>query len=105
MGRIISAKRGAAGLILEVEAGYEEVQALKGHFDDIYLFSGNVEEFSTGISSRGINSVTKYFLIPMHLRSKIDWKCKASCQMIENEGNIFFIYAVDKTGKRTGSKE
>ncbi len=98
MGKIISTRRSNAGLIFEIEVGHEEARALKGNYDDIYLFSENVAEFNTNVSSRGKNSVTKYFLIPRHLRSKIDWQCKVGCQKIENENNIFFIYIVDKTG-------
>lgn len=103
MGRIISTKRSTDGLTFEIEAGFEETGALKGHYNDIYMFSGNVAEFNTDISTRGKNSATKYFLIPRHIRSMINSKSKANCQCIENEDSIFLIYKVDKIGKKAGS--
>lgn len=96
MGRIISSKRTTKGILFEVEVDYEEAIILKGHYDDVHLFSEKVAEFKTNISSRGKNSVTKYFLIPKHLRRNVDYNLPVSCQKIETEKKIIFIYVVDK---------
>ena len=96
MGRIISSRRVGKGILFEVEVDYEEATILKGHYDDVHLFTEKVAEFETNISSRGHNSVTKYFLIPRHLRRCVDYNLPVSCQKIETNDKIIFIYVVDK---------
>jgi hypothetical protein len=76
---------------------YDEATMLGGHYDDVHLFTEKVAEFETNISSRGKNSVTKYFLIPKSLRKKVDYNCPVSCQKIDTKEKIIFIYVVDKT--------
>lgn len=96
MGRIISSRRVGKGILFEVEVDYEEATILKGHYDDVHLFTEKVAEFETNISSRGHNSVTKYFLIPRYLRRNVDYNLPVSCQKIETNDKIIFIYVVDK---------
>ena len=96
MGKIISSRRNRKGILFEVEVDYEEATILKGHYDDVHLFTEKIAEFETNISSRGHNSVTKYFLIPRHLRRSVDYNLPVSCQKIETNDKIIFIYVVDK---------
>jgi hypothetical protein len=97
MGKILSSKRNGEGILFEVETNYDEATLLKGHYDNIHLFTESVAEYETNISSRGKNSVTKYFLIPKSLRRNVDYNCPVSCQKIDTAEKIIFIYVVDKT--------
>ncbi len=96
MGKIVSSKRNEAGILFEIEVDAEEATILNGHYDDIHLFTEKVAEYKTNISSRGKNSVTKYFLIPRNLRKDIDLQCPVNCQKIETDEKFIFIYVVDK---------
>ena len=97
MGKIISAKRNGKGVLFEVEVDYDEATMLKGHYDAVHLFTERIAEFETNISSRGKNSVTKYFLIPRNLRKTVDYRCPVNCQQIDTKDKMIFIYVVDKT--------
>lgn len=96
MGKIISSRRTRKGILFEVEVDYKEATILSGHYDDVHLFTENIAEFKANISARGNNSVTKYFLIPKSLRRNIDFSMPVSCQKIETNKKIIFIYVVDK---------
>ncbi|MGV8162482.1 MAG: hypothetical protein ACP5N2_04095 [Candidatus Nanoarchaeia archaeon] len=97
MGKIISSKRNGKGVLFEVEVAYDEATILQGHYDEVHLFTEKVAEFETNISSRGKNSVTKYFLIPRKLRKSVDYRCPVNCQKIETRDKIIFVYVVDRT--------
>jgi hypothetical protein len=97
MGRILSSKRNDKGLLFEVELDYDEATLLQGHYDSVHMFTERIAEFETNISSRGKNSVTKYFLIPRHLRNTVNYNYPVNCQKIETNEKIIFIYVVDKT--------
>jgi hypothetical protein len=96
MGKIVSSKRNDNGVLFEVEVNYDEATILKGHYDDVHIFTEKIAEFETNISSRGKNSATKYFLIPRHLRRNVDYKCPVNCQKIETDNKIIFVYVVDR---------
>lgn len=99
MGKILSSQRNENGIVFEIEVDPEEAVDLRGHYDDIHVFTERVADFKTGISSRGKNSVTKYFLIPKSLRKNLDYKCPVNCQKIETDDKVIFIYVVDKHNK------
>lgn len=96
MGKILRSERNDTGVRLEVQIDCEEANILQGHYDDVHLFTERVAEYKTNISSRGKNSVTKYFLIPRSLRPSLNFRCKVGCQKIETDDKIMFIYVVDK---------
>lgn len=97
MGSIISSKTTKEGkIIFEVLVDYEESLQLKGHVQNIYLFSEDVADIKTNLSARGKNEATKYFLIPRELRHNIKFGDKVKCQKIESESKMIFIYVVDK---------
>lgn len=98
MGRIISSRRNNDKIVFELEADYEEAIILKGHYDDVHVFTERASEFQTNISARGKNSATKYFLVPRTLRKNVNYKKPVSCQKIETGDKIVFIYVVDKNG-------
>lgn len=97
MGIILSSKTGKSGkIVYEIELDYEESLQLKGHMKNVYLFSEDVEDVKTNLSSRGKNEVTKYFLVPKELRHNLKFNDKVKCQRLETDSKIIFIYVVDK---------
>ena len=97
MGTIQSSKLKDNGkVILEVHLDYEEAMHLQGHMDNVHLFSENVSEVRTNISTRGKNGATKYLLIPRNLRKNIDFEKEINCQKIDLKEKIIFIYSVPK---------
>lgn len=97
MGSILSSKTTKDGrIVYEVLVDYEESLQLKGCIKNIYLFSEDVADIKTNLSSRGPNEATKYFLIPRELRHNIKFTDKVKCQKLESKSKIIFIYVVDK---------
>ncbi|MCP3683466.1 MAG: hypothetical protein GY861_12335 [bacterium] len=97
MGTILSTKlKGENKVVFEVLMAYEEAVQLQGHMDSVHVFSENVTELKTNISTRGKHGATKYFLIPRELRKNIDFDKEINCQKIELKEKIIFIYSVDK---------
>ena len=97
MGSIISLRRLDNGkIVYEVCLDYEETMQLEGHMEGIYLFSDNVIDSKTKISSRGTKEATKYFIIPRQLRKDLQLNSKVSCQRMETKTKVIYIYAVDK---------
>lgn len=99
MGSILSSKTTKDGkIIYEVVMDYDESLQLKGNIKNIHIFSEDVAEIKTNLSSRGKNEATKYFLIPRELRHNIKFTDKVKCQKLETESKIIFVYVVDKLG-------
>ena len=96
MGTIISSRKDGKKVITEVSSDYEEYLHLKGHLEDIYLFSENVAEVQTNISQRGKNAATKYFLIPRQFRNGFKFNNATSCQKIDLKNRVIFIFVVNK---------
>lgn len=83
-------------VIVGVELDYEESLKLKGHVQNIFLFSEDAAEIKTNLTQRGSNEATKYFLIPRELRENLTFNKKVKCQRIETNSRIFFVYSVEK---------
>lgn len=96
MGDIISSKVSKDKIVYEVALSQDEALHLKGHFNNIYLFTENVAEIRTNISQRGKNEATKYFLIPRELRKNMDFRWPVSCQRLDTNEKIIFIYVIDR---------
>ena len=96
MGTIINTKKQGNKIISEILSDYPEYLQLKGHLDNIRLFSDNIAHVQTNISQRGKNSATKYFLIPKQFRKGIKFNNLTSCQKMEFDDKVAFIYIVDK---------
>ncbi len=97
MGTILGSKMKADGkVVFEVLMDYEEAVQLQGHMDNVHLFSENISEIKTNISTRGKNSATKYLLIPKDLRKNICFDRNISCQKIELADKVIFIYLLHK---------
>ena len=98
MATIISSRRhdGNGKVVLEVLSEYDEFLQLKGHLDDIHLFTEKVAEIKTNISQRGKNEATKYFLIPRQFRKGFRFNNTTSCQRLDLGNKVVFVYVVDK---------
>jgi hypothetical protein len=99
MGSILSTKAQDDGkIIIEVSLDQEEALQLRGHYDNVHIFTENVEGVGAQISGRGKNEATKYFLIPKSLRTKFNLKSNTpvNCQKLETHTKIMFVYTIDK---------
>ena len=99
MGSIISSKLREDGkVVFEVVLDYDEAIQLQGHMDNVYLFSENISSIRTGISQRGKNESTKYFLIPRTLRKDLNFNSDVHCLKVDTKTKFAYIYLVDKYG-------
>lgn len=97
MGKVLSSKTTKEGkVIFEVELDYEEALQLKGHIQNIHIFSEDVADIKSNLSQRGKNDATKYFLIPRELRGELKFNEKVKCQKIVGNNKLIFIYVVEK---------
>ena len=97
MGGIISSRVKDDGkVIFEICIDQEEALQLKGHLDNIHVFSEKTADSNTNMVQRGKNESTKYFLIPRHMRSNLGYMNIAKCQRIETKSRIIFVYIMDK---------
>jgi len=97
MGTILGSKVTGEGKILyTVSLEPEEALQLRGHIDDIHLFTEKTAEIKTNIATRGKNDATKYFLIPREIRKGIKINSEITCQKVETRTKIIFIYVMDK---------
>ena len=97
MGSVISSRVKDDGkVIFEICVDREEALQLKGHLDNVHVFSENVNDLKTNMVQRGKNDSTRYFLIPRELRSNLGWRDKALCQKVETKTKMIFIYIINK---------
>ena len=98
MGAILSSKRGKQDkVVVEVLLDYDEYLRLRGHLNDVHLFTERISEVKTNISQRGKGAATKYFLIPRNLRTGFKFNNSTSCQKIDLKDKAIFVYVIDKT--------
>jgi len=97
MGEIMSSKKhnDEEKVVVELLLDYEEYRQLKGEMDDIYVFSDKTARTPSRVSLRGRNEATKYFLIPRQLRKQLAVNGEVSCQRIDSDGKLIFIYVLD----------
>ena len=97
MGTILSSKlKGEGKVIFEILMDYEEALQIQGHMDNVHIFSENITDLKTKVSTRGKNAATKYLLIPKELRKNIKLDKDIHCQKIELKDKIIFVYVVEK---------
>lgn len=97
MGTILSSRMKDDGkVVFEVCVDYEEATQLKGHMENVHLFSENVKQLETHISTRGKNEATKYFLIPKELRKNLQFNKSLNCQKLDTKTKTIFVYVIDK---------
>jgi len=96
MGTIISSKlRDDDKVVLEIVLDYKEALQLQGHMEQVHVFSEKNSTSKTGISQRGKNDATKYFLVPRGLRKDLEFDSEVKCQRINTKTKSVFIYVVN----------
>lgn len=97
MGSITSSRvRQDGKVVFEVVMDYEESLNLKGHFDNIHIFSEEIADKESVISIKGLSDSTRYLLIPKELRKGINIDGKVKCHRIDTRTKTMFIYVIDK---------
>ena len=97
MGTILSSRAREDGkVVLEVSVDYDEALQLKGHMENIHVFSEKIADVKTNMVQRGKNESTRYFLIPKGMRTNLGYKGISKCQRIETKSKTIFIYIMDK---------
>jgi len=89
-------------MLVEVELDYDEFTSLGGHFKKVHLFSEDVMNMRSTLSSKGIHSSTRYFLIPRTLRDGISFNGKEDivCHRLTLKDRAMFIYLVNLASKK-----
>ncbi len=105
MGQIINSKIAAnKKVIMKVMLDQDEVSNLKGHLKNIHVFNSDLCQHNSQINTRGNNGVTKYFKIPLSIRSRKKHNGKLNYQKIDTPGKIFYIYTLEKEPEKTEEK-
>ena len=104
MGRIVNSIKRGKNMIMNLELDYNEALQMKGHVEDIHVFSEYAADIESHISHRGLNSSTKYFLIPRHLRKELKFNNKVSCQILDLKNKAVFIYVIDKIAQLSSKR-
>lgn len=101
MGQIINTKNlPNKTVIYKILLDRKEIANLKGHMKDIYMFSEDLCNQFSQINTRGNGGVTKYFKIPLGIRSRRKHNGNLSYQMIETPSKAFYIYTLGKEEKK-----
>jgi hypothetical protein len=97
MGQILSSKVTNDGkVVFTVCLDPEEALQLKGHIDNVHIFSDKITNIKTHLAMRGRHSATRYLLVPKELRKDLKSDSEVSCQRIDTKNKIIFIYVIDK---------
>jgi len=100
MGTIIDTKNTSNNTVIcKLLLEPHEVENLKGHMRDVHLFSARMCDKETKINTRGNKGITKYFKIPLTIRSRKKPNGFLTYQKIENFSKVFYIYTLEKKEK------
>ncbi len=72
-----------------------EFLQLRGHINDLCVFSRRAVDVDTNLTLKGRNSATKYFLVPKVLRKNVNVNGKVTCQKLELPNLLVFVYVID----------
>jgi len=97
MGQIINSKNlPDKKVICKIILEQEEMKNLKGHMKNIHIFNSDLCNQESKINTRGNNGVTKYFRIPLGIRSRKKPTGNLNYQKIETPSKIFYVYTLEK---------
>lgn len=100
MGTIIDTKKASNNTVIcKLLLSHNEVADLKGHMKNIHLFSAKMCDKESRINTRGNKGVTKYFRIPLSIRSRKKHNGSLTYQKLEDFSKIFYVYALTKEEK------
>ena len=106
MGKIINSKINPdKKVIFKVLTENDEVSNLRGHLRNVGLFSSDQCIHESQINTRGNNGVTKYFKIPLSIRSRKKQSGNLSYQKISTPAKIYYIYILEKELSKNGNGE
>lgn len=93
MGEILSIKEEGEKKIVKIKTNLEELCQLRNHFKKIHVFSNECFCGRTKIMRRGNNGGTKYFGIPLILKSRRKRKFKKiSYQKISIKNKTYYVF-------------
>ncbi|MDA3836525.1 MAG: hypothetical protein PF542_02790 [Nanoarchaeota archaeon] len=78
----------------------EEMTALQGHMKNLNIFSAKLCNKESQINTRGNNGVTKYFKIPLSIRSRKKHTGDLKYQRLDTPAKVFYIYTLQKEGEK-----
>ncbi|MCW8965981.1 MAG: hypothetical protein OQK82_04730 [Candidatus Pacearchaeota archaeon] len=90
--KIISNNKVTYKILLDLE----EAQKLKGHLKNIHLFTANLCTENSQINTRGNKGVTKYFKIPLNIRSRKKYYGTLLYQKLDTSTKVFYVYTIHK---------
>lgn len=76
-----------------------ELSNLGGHLKNVSLFAANLCNTNATINTRGNQGVTKYFKIPLNIRSRSKHNGNLTYQKIETASKIYYIYSLGKSNE------
>lgn len=101
MGQIISTKNQPNKMVVcKILMDEGEIAALGGHMKNMNVFTSNLCKIDSQINTRGNNGVTKYFKIPLSIRSRKKHTGLLKYQKIEAPSKIFYIYTLEKNPEK-----
>ncbi len=80
----------------KISLDQKEIYNLKGHLKNIHLFSSKLCSHNSQINTRGNKGVTKYFKIPLNIRSRKKPTGKLSYQKIDTPTKTYYVYILKK---------
>lgn len=105
MGQIINTRNlPDKTVVCKILLNQEEIANLRGHMKNVHVFSENLCNQFSQINTRGNAGVTKYFKIPLGIRSRKKHNGNLSYQMIETPAKAFYIYTLGKEIKEEEKK-
>lgn len=97
MGQIISTKNMPdKTVICKILLDDHEVANLGGHMRNLNVFTANLCNKDSQINTRGNNGVTKYFKIPLSIRSRKKHSGILKYQKIDTPAKVFYVYTLEK---------
>jgi hypothetical protein len=101
MGQIINSKTlGNKQVAIKIILDEEEMENLKGHLKNIHVFNSDLCTYDSQINTRGNQGVTKYFKIPLSIRSRKKHNGNLKYQKINTSTKIFYLYTLEKEPER-----
>ena len=100
MGEIIHTKNlPDKKVICKIELNEEEITNLQGHMKNINVFTSNLCVYDSQINTRGNNGVTKYFKIPLSIRSRKKHSGILKYQKFDTPTKVFYVYTLEKENR------
>jgi len=95
MGEIVNTKIIRKKIIYRILFDEDEMKSLKNCFTNIHLFSEESFKIQSKVLTRGNNGSSKYFVVPLSLKSRKAKKSNdAKCQKINFREKIFYVYTL-----------